>query len=212
MRINVAIVLACFIFFAQEGFAEDVPPLKTVPSVNLSRYLGTWYEIARFPNSFQKDCNEATAKYSWIEDGKVEVLNQCKRTKDGRISEAKGVARVEDPATCAKLKVNFVPSWLRWTGIGNGDYWIIGLDEAYSYAVISEPERKYLWILSRTPTMSKLTYEKILAQLRQQGFDVSKLIRSRDEVQLKATASLDPAPADQQSKVEARKPSPPAEP
>ena len=166
-------------FLTQLALAGDPTPLKTVPHVNLSRYLGKWYEIARFPNSFQKDCVEAVAEYSQIEDEKIQVVNTCKEIKDGRLSSATGIARVEDPVTHAKLKVNFVPAWLRWTGIGNGDYWIIDLDEGYTYAVVSEPSRKYLWILSRTPTISQTTYNDIIKRLRDQNFEVSKLIPAR---------------------------------
>jgi apolipoprotein D and lipocalin family protein len=163
----------------QLAVANELPPLRIVPTVNLSRYLGKWYEIARFSNSFQKDCVEAIAEYSLIDDEKIQVINTCRRIKDGRLSSVTGIARVEDPVTHAKLKVNFVPSWLRWTGIGNGDYWIIDLDKDYTYAVVSEPSRKYLWILSRTPTMPQATYNDILKRLRDQNFEVSKLIPSR---------------------------------
>ena len=168
-----------FILTSQLASATELPNVVTVQKVDLSRYLGKWYEIARFPNSFQKDCNEAVAEYSLIEDQKIQVTNTCKGVKDGRLSSVTGIARVEDSVTHAKLKVNFVPSWLRWTGIGNGDYWIIDLDEGYTYAVVSEPNRKYLWILSRTPTMSQATYDSILKRLRDQHFEVSRLIPSR---------------------------------
>ena len=163
-----------------QGFSEDLPPLNTVSSVNISRYLGVWYEIARFPNSFQKNCNQATASYRLRDDEKLEILNTCVRSDDKKPKEATGLAKVVENSGNAKLKVNFVPGWLRWTGIGNGDYWIIDLDEGYAYAVVSEPNRKYLWILSRTPTMKKDTYEKILTFLKKEAFDTSKLIQSRE--------------------------------
>lgn len=159
--------------------AEDLPELRTVPKVDLQRYLGTWYEIARFPNSFQEDCDQATAQYSLREDGAIDVLNTCLHKKDKSLREAKGLARVEDPATGAKLSVTFLPSWLRWTGIGVGKYWIIDLGPLYEYAVVSEPTRKYLWILSRTPVMEPSLYKKILDQLSEQSLDPSKLIPSR---------------------------------
>lgn len=175
-----AILSAIFFAFSiQLTAADELPALRVVPTVNLSRYLGRWYEIARFPNSFQKDCVEAIADYSLIRDEEIQVINTCRRIKDGRLSSVTGIARVEDPVTHAKLIVNFVPSWLRWTGIGNGDYWIIDLDKDYTYAVVSEPRRKYLWILSRTPTMSQVTYRDILNRLIDQKFEVSKIIPSK---------------------------------
>ena len=166
-------------FSMQLAMATNQPSLTPVPYVDLSRYLGKWYEIARFPNFFQKDCDQATAEYSLIEEGKIQVINTCKGLKDGRLTSVTGIATVEDPVTHAKLKVNFVPSWLRWTGIGSGDYWIIDLDEDYTYAVVSEPNRKYLWILSRTATLSQGIYNSLLNRLRDEAFDVSRLIPSR---------------------------------
>lgn len=161
------------------GVAAEPHPLRTVGKVELGRYLGKWYEIARYPNSFQKDCTEATAEYTQADDGKIRVTNTCRKVGKTEFTSATGVARVEDPVSQAKLKVNFVPGWLRWTGIGNGDYWIIDLDQDYTFAVVSEPARKYLWILSRTPTPAPAVLDGIRKRLVEQGFDLSKLIPSR---------------------------------
>ncbi|HCM39152.1 MAG: hypothetical protein A2070_00865 [Bdellovibrionales bacterium GWC1_52_8] len=155
---------------------SEVTLLRTVPSVDLSRYVGTWYEIARLPNRFQKDCAQSTAKYSLREEGKIDVLNSCRKLSDGSLKEAHGLAEVVDRDTNSKLRVIFTPGLIRWLGIGWGNYWIIELEPEYKYVVVSEPGREYLWILSRTPVMEKSVYEGILERLKANGFDVSKLI------------------------------------
>jgi len=151
--------------------AEDGHPPQVVKQVDLQRYLGVWYEIARYPNRFERDCVAATATYSLRDDGKIDVLNQCRhKTLDGKPKAVKGKAWIVDPVTNAKLKVSFF-----WPF--SGDYWIIDLDDDYRYAVVGHPERKYLWILSRTPQMDEETYTSILTRLRTQGYDPAKLIR-----------------------------------
>ena len=137
--------------------------------MELSRYTGTWYEIARYPNSFQKDCIHSSAVYKLKADGSVSVLNSCQ--KKGVMKTAEGKARVVDPITNAKLKVSFF-----WPF--SGDYWIIDLGEDYDYAVVSEPRRKYLWILARDPQMDDGLYAEILQRLREKGFDIRILIKN----------------------------------
>jgi len=152
-------------------------PLETVPSVDLDRYVGTWYEIASFPQRFQKGCTGTTATYSIREDGSIEVVNRCARDSlDGRVTVARGRARVVDRNTNAKLKVSFF--WPFW-----GDYWIIDLGRDYEYAVVGHPKRNYLWILSRTPTMEAAVYDGILERLRAQGYDTSRLSRTLQAAQ-----------------------------
>lgn len=146
-------------------------PLDTVQSVELPRYLGTWYEIASFPQSFQKGCVGTTATYSQRQNGDIDVLNQCRlNTLDGKLKTAHGVAKVVDKTTNAKLKVSFF-----WPFYGK--YWIIDLGQGqdYDYAVVGHPNRKYLWILSRTPKMDPAKYDAIVARVREQGFDPSRL-------------------------------------
>jgi apolipoprotein D and lipocalin family protein len=143
-----------------------------VSHVDLSRYIGHWYEIAHFPNWFQKNCFASTATYRLREDGSIDVLNQCRKGASGEIESAEGTAWVVDSATNAKLKVQFL-----WPF--RGDYWIIGLGSAYEYAVVGHPNRDYLWILSRTPQMDEALYNRILERLRQQEYDVTRLIKSR---------------------------------
>ena len=146
-----------------------LPPLEVVSHVELSRYTGTWYEIARYPNSFQKDCIHSSAVYKLKADGTVSVLNSCQ--KKGAMKTSEGKARVVDPITNAKLKVSFF-----WPF--SGDYWIIDLGEDYDYAVVSEPRRKYLWILARDPQMDDRLYAEILQRLREKGFDIRILIKN----------------------------------
>lgn len=147
----------------------NLPPVQTVAHVDLQRYLGTWYEISSFPQSFQRGCSFTTATYSLRDDGDIEVVNRCR--KNGKPTEAKGRARVVDTATNAKLKVSFFrPFW--------GDYWIIELGDDYQYAVVGHPGRDYLWVLSRTPTMDAATYDAIVARAQAQGFDTGRLVRT----------------------------------
>ncbi len=160
---------------AAPGRAEK-RPLETVPHVDLARYAGTWYEIASYPQRFQKGCTGTTATYRLRADGTVEVLNRCARDSlDGRITVARGRARVVDKSSNAKLKVSFF--WPFW-----GDYWIIDLGRDYEYAVVGHPSRKYLWILSRTPTMAPAVYEGILERLREQGYDTGLLRKTLQDV------------------------------
>ena len=147
-------------------------PLETVPHVDLTRYAGTWYEIASYPQHFQKGCTGTTATYTLRPNGTVEVINRCARDSlDGRITVARGKARVVDRSTNAKLKVTFF--WPFW-----GDYWIIDLGREYEYAVVGHPSRKYLWVLSRTPHMDDAVYAGILDRLRAQGYDTTRLVRT----------------------------------
>ncbi|MCA9507733.1 MAG: lipocalin family protein [Myxococcales bacterium] len=172
IRLCIMLNFICFFGACTEG------DLQTVNSVDLVRYSGTWYEIARFPNKFQKKCLKSKALYSLSEKSLLTVENSC-TTGNGSPKKVLGVARVKDHNSKAKLEVNFAPSWLRWFGLGWGKYWIIELDnEAYEYAVVSEPTRTYLWLLSRKPSMHKKIYEDILARLKNKGFDVKQLILS----------------------------------
>lgn len=161
-----------FLFGGGCASGPKIPPPPTVLHVDLERYAGHWYELARYPNRFQMDCVGVTADYSPREDGKIDVLNMCWRGSfDGKKARARGVAKVVDKESNAKLKVTFF--WPFY-----GDYWIIMLDPEYSWAVVSHPSREYLWILCRTKAMDEPTYAGILDQLQQWGFDTSKLIRT----------------------------------
>ena len=152
--------------------AGNKQPLETVPYVDLERYLGKWYEIASYPAWFQRGCTASTAEYSLLQDGNIRVINRCRKdSPGGSLKEAKGKAEIFDPETNAKLKV-----WFFWPFKGN--YWIIDLSPDYQWAVVGEPSRKYLWILSRTPTMDGAIYQEILERLPQKGYDPAKLRRT----------------------------------
>jgi apolipoprotein D and lipocalin family protein len=164
-----------FIVLFALGFAAvagQEKPLQVVPRVDLDRYLGTWYEIATIPQRFQKDCVGVTATYTLRDDGKIGVLNTCrKKTLDGELKTAKGKAWVVDKETNAKLKVQFF-----WPF--RGDYWIIELDPDYQYAVVGHPDRKYLWILSRTPHMDEALYQDLMQRIANKGYDLSLIKRT----------------------------------
>ena len=157
--------------------AAEPPPLVPLPQLNVPDYMGTWYQVAWFPNRFQKQCvRDTTATYRRLPDG-VEVLNRC-RLADGRIDDVIGLARPAgsvlsgDRLEPARLEVSFLPRWLRWLPIW-GDYWVIQRADDGHYAVISEASRKYLWVLSRTPQLSAADETAIRSRLLQQGFDLA---------------------------------------
>jgi len=131
--------------------------MDVVSDVDLERYTGKWYEIASFPQHFQRGCVASTATYTLRDDGRIDVLNECRdQSFDGELRQAEGIAWIVDPSQSrAKLKVQFF-----WPF--SGDYWIIDLDPDYRYAVIGHPSREYLWILSRTPTMQPDLYMRAL--------------------------------------------------
>ena len=165
------IFLASFSAYSQ---TSDVA-VKTIPSLDVPRYLGTWYEIAKYPNWFQKKCASNTkAVYSARSDGTLKVLNSCK-TAEGEISEAEGTARQIGTKDSPKLEVRFAPAWLSFIPLVWGDYWVIDLDPQYQVAVVSDPRREYLWILSRTPQLDKKVYDETLQRILDQQFDVRKL-------------------------------------
>ena len=155
------------------GRAADAPPLEAVASVDVERYMGLWYEIARYPTSFQKDCEGTTAEYSLRDDDRVDVVNTCRfGTKDGEPRSAEAVARVMDGSNGARIAVNFAPIPLP---AGRGNYWIIHLDEAYQHAVIGEPSGRFLWFLSRTPTVTPEVRAELDAAATAAGYDLSML-------------------------------------
>ena len=156
---------------AATAAAKDVY-LQVVDAVELHRYLGTWYEIASYPAWFQRGCTAVTATYSMRDDGLIKVVNSCRKgSLTGRLKESVGRAKVVDTISNAKLKVSFFgPFW--------GKYWIIDLDPNYQWAVVGEPKRKYLWILSRSRSMDDDLYAEIVARLSRQGYDPARLRRT----------------------------------
>jgi apolipoprotein D and lipocalin family protein len=144
-------------------------PLQTVPFVDLDRYLGEWYEIARYPHRFQEGCVGSTATYSRREDGRIRVINECRERQPEKLRRAEGVAWVvEGDPSNAKLQVQFF-----WPF--RGDYWVIELDQDYQYAVVGHPSREYLWILSRTPRMDPARYAELRRRIAAHGYDLAPL-------------------------------------
>lgn len=155
--------------------------LTTIRALDVPRYMGTWYEIAKFHNRFQRKCVGYTkAEYSPMADGSVKVINRC-MLASGEMNEATGIARQVGPSTSPKLKVRFAPAWLSFIPAVWGDYWIIDLDDKYQLAAVSEPTREFLWILSRTPKVDPKSYEQLLGQLVRKGFNVQKLEVTKQE-------------------------------
>jgi lipocalin/uncharacterized protein YbjT (DUF2867 family)/ligand-binding SRPBCC domain-containing protein len=156
---------------------QELPAVRTVGSVDLRRYAGDWYEVARFPNRFQRQClGDVRATYTVRPDGRLDVLNQC-RTEGGAI-DAKGIARIVDTRTSAKLKVRFAPAALSFLPFVWGDYWILGLAADYSWSVVGSPDRNYLWILSRTPGLPSPVLGAAVDIARVNGFDAGRLIET----------------------------------
>lgn len=176
MKILIAAILVLIGAFAQ---AADTPQpasdLKSISALDVPRYMGTWYEIAKFPAWFQKKCVADTrAEYTLQPDGSVQVINRC-RQESGEMKEALGSGRQIGDATSSKLEVRFAPAWLSFLPMVWGDYWVIDLDPAYQLVAVSEPKREYLWILSRRPKADPAAYDALLARLSGQGFDLQRL-------------------------------------
>jgi apolipoprotein D and lipocalin family protein len=171
---TLGLLLICF--GSSQVFAQQSDQnVRTIATLDVPRYLGTWYEIAKFPNWFQKKCVSNTkAVYSAKPDGNLRVLNSCK-TAAGETSEAEGLARQIGSKNSPKLEVRFAPEWLSFLPLVWGDYWVIDLDPQYQLAAVSDPRREYLWVLSRTPQPDPKAYADLLQRLKQQQFDIQKL-------------------------------------
>lgn len=168
----------CFpnLILSGEDEEKERAAMTTVTSVDLQKYAGVWYEIARIPNSFQKNCTQnTTATYRMREDGRVDVINRC-IDADGDTIEAKGIARIVDTETRSKLEVSFVR--LLGFNLFWGDYWILGLADDYRYAVVGEPSRKYGWILSRKPSLTGEDFDTIQSLLKTQGYNPDNFLTS----------------------------------
>lgn len=177
MKLIFIMNLALFLTSCSSPQEKDLPELVTVNQVDLNKYVGLWYEVAKIPNSFQDQCAYGTtAEYKILEDGDIQVINKC-YDKNGTPDIADGIAKVVDKKTNAKLEVSFVsflgirPFW--------GDYWIIGLDENYQWAVVGTPSRKYGWILSRTLSLADDTMKEIFSLLKTQKYNPSDFEMSK---------------------------------
>ena len=161
-------ILSFLIILTFTSCASKYEPLDTVNKVEINKYLGTWYEIARYEHKFQKDCKNVSATYTLRDDGKINVLNQCINMKTNELKKASGIAYATDDSF-SKLKVSFFRPFY-------GDYWVLLLDDNYKYAVVGAPSREYLWILSREKTITNDVKKSILSKLPTLGFPIEKLM------------------------------------
>jgi apolipoprotein D and lipocalin family protein len=179
-KVAAAGLLLLFAALMVKAERKEKEPLRVVPSVDLPRYAGLWYEVARLPNRFEEKCaGDVTAEYTLESADRLKVVNRC-RKQDGKLTEAVGEARLADrKGANSRLKVRFAPAFLSFLPVVWGDYQIIELAPDYTHAVVGDPSRKYLWFLSRTPQLDEATYLRLSEAARSQGFDVSKLIRTK---------------------------------
>lgn len=185
-KIMLAALMPCLMVIGNFVLTPNISAQKkekptTVQSVDLNKYAGVWYEFARYPNKFQKQClGNVTAEYVIEKDGDITVINKCK-TANGEIDEAKGEARIKDKRTNAKLEVRFAPKFLSFIPQVWGDYWILDLGKDYDYALVGSPDRKYLWVLSRTPQIDNAKYENMMQIARQEGYNPDKLVKTQQQ-------------------------------
>lgn len=171
LRLTLSVVLMAALSPAVAGRLPNRP----VNSVDLDRYAGQWHEMAHLPMFFQRKCvDNITATYTANPDGSIKVHNAC-RNKDGKMDASDGVAR-KVPGQPGALKVRFAPAWLSWIPAVWADYWIVELDPDYQWAVVGSPSKKYLWVLSRGPTMSRSLFKQIKARAAERGYPVEKLV------------------------------------
>lgn len=163
---------------ATMAYAKD-EPLKTVDKVELDRYLGVWYEVARKPLYFQKKCDRnVTATYTLNENGNVNVDNRC-YSQDGKLNQSVGEAFIQNQPYNSKLKVSFLPSAIRWMPFGRGDYWILKIDADYQTVLVGEPGRKYMWVLSRTSQPNEKVVKEYLDYAKSVGYDLGDVINTK---------------------------------
>jgi len=174
-------ILALPLILVAAGCATPTANLPTQANVDLNKYAGTWYEQARLPNRFQKDCvGDVRADYALQPDGTIDVTNQC-RTQDGSTKVAQGEGRLSkavNPADPARLEVRFAPKWTAWLPLVWGDYWIIELAGDYQYSLVGTPDREYLWVLSREKQADEATVKRLLDHARSMGFAVDDVVKT----------------------------------
>jgi len=178
MAMRLAVPFCCCLTLALLGCtsARDEQPPPTTQQVELQRYQGTWYELARLPMFFQRNCVQSEARYGLREDGRIDVTNRCLE-KDGQWNQANGIAEAQVPGRTDKLWVRF-DNWFSRLApdLTKGEYWVLYHDVDYRVAVVGHPNREYLWLLSRTPTVSDQTRDQLLALARKQGYPTEQLI------------------------------------
>lgn len=158
--------------------SASAPPLTAIPRLDVARYLGTWYEVAKYPNRFQRMCAARTqAEYRLGKSGRIVVINRCQKA-NGESVEVVGSARQIGESDSPRLKVWFAPARLSFVPMLWGNYWVIDLDAGYQLAAVSEPKREYLWILCRSLSVDPAVYEALMQRLQAKGFDTQRLMLS----------------------------------
>lgn len=153
--------------------------LHTVEKIELDKYLGVWYEVARKPMYFQNKCDrDVSAIYTLNENGNIGVDNRC-YTKDGQLNESVGEAFIQNAPFNTKLKVSFLPESVRWLPVGRGDYWVLKIDDAYQTVLVGEPRRRYLWVLSRSAQPDQAVVKEYLDYAQSIGYDISDVIHTK---------------------------------
>ncbi len=169
--------MVCALAVIAFGLASAAPPVQSVEHIDTSRWAGTWYEVARLPNSLQARClGDATTTYLPLPDGSLRVVQRCRDVDNQWFVATARAVGVDGNPSGPRLKLSYLPAWLDWLPATQGDHWVVLLDDDYRYAVVSEPSRERLWILSRTPELDSATYDRILAHLRNARFPVDELI------------------------------------
>lgn len=183
------VLLAGLVLAGCATSGEDPLAPKTVNSVNLKRYQGTWYELARLPMYFQRNCAQSEARYTLKPDGNMGVLNRC-LTSDWQWEEARGTATPQVPGKTDKLWVKFDNWFSRIVpGVAKGQYWVLYVSDDYKTAIVGDPSRRYMWLLSRTPTVNSVVREELLSIARQQGYDTTRLIWRASDRQMARTSN-----------------------
>ena len=169
--------VGAWVAWAALSVATAAPPVRSVEQLDMQRYSGMWYELARLPNSLQANCvADVTATYRLLDDGSLQVIQRCREAGQGfSVAAGRAVTTDGDPSG-ARLKLSFLPTWLQWLPTSHDEHWIVMIDDDYRYAVVSQPSRERLWILARTPTLDPVTFDSIIARLRAQKYPVGRLV------------------------------------
>ena len=177
-KIAVGGVVLIGLGMATMAYAKN-KPLHTVEKVELDKYLGVWYEVARKPMYFQNKCDrDVSATYTLNENGNIGVDNRC-YTKDGQLNQSIGEAFIQNAPFNTKLKVSFLPESVRWLPVGRGDYWVLKIDDAYQTVLVGEPRRRYLWVLSRSAQTDQAVVKEYLNYAQSTGYDIGDVIHTK---------------------------------
>lgn len=181
MLLSLAVLVpAAFAVAGSRNREESKEKPEAVPSIDLARYQGKWYEIARFSNRFEKSCaSDVTATYTLAADGKINVLNECRKASGERKQAAGKARKASRGGPTSKLEVRFAPAFLSFLPVVWGEYWVIAIAPDYSYSVVGDSDHDYLWILSRILVMDEPKYQQAVNAAAAQGFDINRLVKTK---------------------------------